>query len=151
MSSLWSDNSPTLIIGAASLWTTVITCLFPGSQLPLVAWQARRCWGDRLQARHCPSWPPALPFQLGQPGLSRELGAMGQLSRFFLLPAVPRVCSMREPTLLAALQPALFPASRWLPSQAPRSAAAPAACPGSGWPSHNCHPLVSGRNSIVNK
>lgn len=140
MSSLWSDNSPMLIIGAASLWTIVITCLFPGSQLPLVARQARRCWGNRLQARHCPSWPPALPFQRGQPGLSGELGGMGQLSRFFLLPVVPRVCRMREPTPPAALQLALFPASCQPPSQAPRSAAALAACPGSGRPSHKWPP-----------
>lgn len=45
VSSLWLDNSPVLIIGAPSLRTIVITYLFPGSQLPQAARQARRGWG----------------------------------------------------------------------------------------------------------
>lgn len=160
MSSLWSGNSPVLIIGAASLWTIVITCLCPGSQLTHAAQQACHGWRGEapgpqmptLEGRAAISLPglASCPFYSGLSSWASQesQGASGQLSWASLLPAAHRACGMREPNLLAT------PGSVSHPSELPGCLLPlPSHCPGSQLSRSHCHrhPLVPGRNGVVNK
>lgn len=161
MSSLWSDNSPVLIIGAASLRRIIITCLFPGSQPPRAARQARRRvrTGSRRVDSH-PAGPGShlLRAQVGLLPVPSSLvsraspGRLGQEAAQWI-PAVSLAQARRKnqhspPLRPAGSQPPSLPPT---PGQAPRPAAALASWPVWGRPSHHCHPVILGRNSIVNK
>lgn len=126
-----------LIIGAASLWTIIITCLFQGRSCP--RWPDSRASVQGTGSRPVdprPSGPggylipgrvAASPFL--QAGPLGRAGGLGSPADAFCCQLCPELA---ESTFLATLGQALLPASPWLLGQASRSTAAPAAWPGSG-------------------
>lgn len=93
-------------------------------------------------------WPLARPFQLGQPGLSGEAGAWGSSADTCCQLCPKHVERTKTP---GHSQTSLLPASPRPLGPAPRPVARLASWPVSGRPSHHCHPLIPGRNGIVNK